>query len=199
MCERGYYKQHEITNMSKPIFSVREHIDRLEFTRQLKTVVVTFMLSSVTAAGAENVKYYAKRNVIPFKETVVGGQNATLNRVMPAVNTSFKAAIAFDKLTERMPEAVEMKPVATFITEGIGSIETERVSMDYDMKAKVLNVSYCLPGDLLLSINKPYDTMEDIFVMFSIYHNRRLLVSETVSIDLLAQYIRNVEKKIAEA
>ena len=40
--------------------------------------------------------------------------------------------------------------------------------------------------------------MDDAYVMFNVYHLRELLVSDTARIDLLAQYVRNVEKKIAE-
>lgn len=182
--------------MSKPIYTVREYIEKHEFTRHLRTAVVTFMLFSVTAAGADNVKYYADCDQTPVIETMVGGQNITLNRVVPSLSNA--AFMAYNKLISRVPEAAVLEPVATFITEGIGDITAEHIVMDCDMSDKVLNVAYRLPGDLLLSINKPLDTMDDKFVIFNVYHKRNLLVSEAASIDLLAQYIRNIEKRITE-
>ena len=69
--------------------------------------------------------------------------------------------------------------------------------MDYDAGSKVLNVAYRLQGDMLLSVSKPLDTMDDIFVMFNMYHLRELLVSDSASIGLLAEYVVNVEKRMA--
>ena len=128
----------------------------------------------------------------------MAGQSVTMKKVMTATTTSDMAAAAFYNLTARMPEAVELEAVADFITDGIGDIDVERVVMDCDRTSKVLNVAYRLPGDILLSVNKPLDTMDDAYVMFNVYHLRELLVSDTARIDLLAQYVRNVEKKIAE-
>ena len=185
--------------MSKPTYSVREYIERLEIKRHLRSAVVTFMLFSVVAtAAAETKSYRTEQMTTRTVETVMAGQNVTMNRVMPVAKTAFMAATAFDNLKARTPDAVEMVPVADFITEGIGDIEAERVVMDCDKVGQVLNVAYRLPGDILLSVNKPLSTMDDEFVMFSVYHHRELLVSDTASIELLAQYVRNVEKRIAE-
>ena len=84
-----------------------------------------------------------------------------------------------------------------FIIEGIGNVDAERITMDYDASSKVLNVAYRLQGDMLLSVSKPLDTMDDIFVMFNMYHLRELLVSDSASIGLLAEYVVNVEKRMA--
>ena len=184
--------------MSKPTYSVKEYIEKFEITRHMRSAVVTFMLFSVVTASAETVNYRSEQITAPTVETVVAGQSMSMNRVIPVAKTVYMASVAFGKLKTRMPNAEEMEPVADFITEGIGNIEAERVVMDCDNTVKVLNVSYRLPGDILLSVNKPLDTMDDEFVMFNVYHRRDLLVSDTASISLLAQYIRNVERRIAE-
>lgn len=185
--------------MCKPTYTVREYIEQLEITRRMKTAVVTFMLFAVTAitpVGAVN--YSAVENALPVVETVVGGQSATMSKVMTVVDAEDMSFAAFENLTVRYPEAVEMAPVAELITRGIGEVNAERIVMDCDMGSKVLNVAYRLPGNILLSINKPLDTMDDDFVMFNVYHFRELLVSDTARIGLLAQYIHNVENKIAK-
>lgn len=185
--------------MCKPTYTVREYIEQLEITRHMKSAVVTFMLvavASITPAGAVN--YSSAENDIPVVETVVGGQSATMNKVMAEADAIGMSFAAFKNLTARCPKAVEMTPVAEFVTKGIGEVSAERIVMDCDMIRKVLNVVYRLPGNMLLSINKPLDTMDDDFVMFNVYHFRELLVSDTARIGLLAQYVRNIENKIGE-
>lgn len=185
--------------MCKPTYTVREYIEKLEITRHLRSAVVTFMLFSVVAtATAGSINYYSEKESAPVVETVVAGQNATLNKVITAASTAEMASAAFSQLTARVPEAVEMESVADFISEGIGDIDAERIVMDCDRGGKVLNVSYRLPGGIMLSVNKPLSTMDDEFVMFNVYHQRELLVSDTASIGLLSQYVKNVEKRIAE-
>ncbi len=185
--------------MYKPTFTVKECLETHEFTRRIKTTIVTFMLFAVTSAGtASQVNYKTDRMAQPTVVKVVSGHSVTLNRVMPMTETMQMADTAFDKLTARMPDAKEAEPVMHFITEGIGSVDAERVTMDYDVGSKVLNVAYRLQGDMLLSVNKPLDTMDDEFVMFNMYHQRELLVSDSASIGLLAEYVVNVERRMAE-
>lgn len=185
--------------MSKPTYTVKTFIDRLEFTRHLRTAIVTFMLLPVAAmAMPEKVSYRLEENAATVVETVIAGQSVSMNQVMTATTALGMADTAFNQLAARVPEALEMEPVADFITGGIGNIDAARVVMDCDKESRVLNVAYRLPGDILLSVSKPLDTMDDEFVMFNVYHLRDLLVSDTARIDLLAQYVRNVESRIAE-
>lgn len=185
--------------MSKLTYTVKAFTDRLEFTRHLRTAVVTFMLMPVAAmAMPEDVSYRMEENTATVVETVMAGQSVSMNQVMTATTALGMADTAFNQLVARVPEALEMEPVADFITGGIGNIEAERVVMDCDKESKVLNVAYRLSGDILLSVSKPLETMDDEFVMFNVYHLRDLLVSDTARIDLLAQYVRNVESRIAE-
>lgn len=184
--------------MCKPTYTVKEYIETHEFTRHIKTMIVTFMLFAVTSAGtASQVEYKADRITQSTVVKEVGGHSVTLNRVMPITETMQMADTAFDKLTARMPEAKEAEPVMHFIIEGIGNVDAERITMDYDAGSKVLNVAYRLQGDMLLSVSKPLDTMDDIFVMFNMYHLRELLLSDSASIGLLAEYVVNVEKRMA--
>ena len=185
--------------MSKHTYTVREYIKHLEITRHLRTAVVTFMLFSVVnITAAQIVNYRSEQDTAPVVKTVVAGRNATMNRVLSVTNTAEMADIAFGRLTARVPEAIEMESVDDFITKGIGEIKADRVVMDCDSDGKVLNVAYRLPGSILLSVNKPLNTMDDDFVIFNVYHQRELLVSDMASIRLLAQYVQNVEKSIAE-
>lgn len=184
--------------MCKPTYNVKEYIKTHEFTRHIKTMIVTFMLFAVTSVGTTSqVNYTADRMSPSTVEKKVSGHSVTLNRVMPMTKTMQMAETAFDKLTARMPEAIEAGPVMHFITEGLDNVDAERVTMDYDVGSKVLNVAYRLYGDMLLSVNKPLDTMDDEFVMFNMFHLRELLVSDSASIELLAEYVVNVEKRMA--
>ena len=184
--------------MCKPTYTVKEYIKTHEFTRHINTMIVTFMLFAVTSVGtASQVNFRADGMTQSTVVKEVSGHSVTLNRVMPMTKTMQMADAAFDKLTARMPEAKEAEPVKHFITEGIGNVDAECVTMDYDADSKVLNVAYRLQGDMLLSVNKPLDTMDDEFVMFNMYHLRDLLVSDSSSIGLLAEYVVNVEKRMA--
>lgn len=184
--------------MCRPTYTVREYIEQLEITCRMKTAMVTFMLFAVNAISTSGaISYSAAENALPVVETVVGGQSATMSKVVAVMDAEDMSSAAFDNLTARYPEAMEMAPVAKLITGGIGEVNVERIVMDCDMSSKVLNVVYRLPGNILMSINKPLDTMDDDFVMFNVYHFRELLVSDTARIGLLAQYVRNVENKIA--
>ena len=40
--------------------------------------------------------------------------------------------------------------------------------------------------------------MDDAFVMFNVYHGRDLLLSDSASIELLSEYIHDVEERIKE-
>ena len=155
-------------------------------------LVISFMFTAVQAHAITENSYHTQT---PTEvENVI-----TLPSVGTAVQTKsvdYMTEVAFQNTVKRFPAAAEMNPVMRFVAKGIGDIQVERVSVDCDATNKVLNVAYRLPDDILLSISKPLETMDDAFVMFNVYHKRQLLLSETASIDLLSQYIHNVEEKV---
>ena len=154
-------------------------------------LVISFMFTAVEVHAVTDNLYQTQtpaetENLISLpSETTVISQN--IKNITEA---------AFQNTVKRLPAAVEMEPVMRFVANNIGDIQAERVSVDCDVTNKVLNVAYRLPYDMLLSISKPLETMGDSFVMFNVYHRRQLLLSETASIELLSQYIHNVEEKV---
>ena len=198
MRERGYYKGHDVEDMEKQTYSVKEALTRSEFVKKIRTGIVTFFLISVTAsASTTSVEDYRSRLSSDVTvETVIGDSNVTMRRVIAENPMHEQTDFAFNSLVSRVPEAAEMKSVACFVADGIGEIKAERVTMDCDTESKVLNVSYTLPNDILLSISKPMITMDDTFVMFNVYHGRELLLSDNSSIELLSLYIHNIEAKL---
>lgn len=105
---------------------------------------------------------------------------------------------AFNSLKERQPLAAEIEETYCLIRDGIGEIFAERVSVNYDATSKVVNVAYRLPGDILLSVSKPFNTMDDDYVMFNLFHLRKLLISDTADINLLSHYIHRAEQKASQ-
>lgn len=185
--------------MNRPSYLVQDYLQRREFTSKLKTTVVTFFLFSVMTGSSLPVDYQSTIPSQAHVESVFGDSCITLNKVTPY--TSFtsiqeKTSKAFDLLTKRLPDAYIMRPIARFISDGLGDIKAKRVMMDCDTKSNILNVSYRLQENILLSVSKPLNTIDDSFVMFNLYHERDLLLSECAHISLLAQYIKNVEEKI---
>lgn len=105
---------------------------------------------------------------------------------------------AFDNLVARVPSASDANETFCLIRKGLGNILAEKVSVRYDVTSKVLNVAFRLPDDMLLSVMKPLETMDDSYVMFNLYHLRELLISDTAEVNFLSQYIRNAEQKAAQ-
>ena len=85
-----------------------------------------------------------------------------------------------------------------FIVEGIGNINIEKVAVDCDLDSEILNVVYRLPDNVVLSISKPLETIDDDFVAFNLYHNRKLLVTDNANIGLLSHYINEVESNLSK-
>lgn len=161
--------------------------------KTLKTgLVISFMFTAVEAYAATENSYHVQTPA--EMENVITLPSVGMTVETPSIE--YMTEIAFQNTIRRMPAAAEMEPVMRFVAKGIGDIQVERVSVDCDTTNRVVNVAYRLPDDILLSISKPLETMDDTFVMFNVYHKRQLLLSETASIELLSQYIHNVEEKI---
>ena len=193
--------------MTKTTYTVQTFISREYFMRKLRTgVMITFLFTATVGGAASIDKYHVQKESIQTEQVVTVPAKSTISgdvvpvSIMAETQNSlmFKTMQAYDNMLERQPQAEGLEPVMRFITEGVGDINAERVSMDSNTENMVLNVSYRMPDDMLLSISKPLETMGDTFVMFNVYHKRHLLLSETTSIELLSQYIHNVEEKIRE-
>lgn len=193
--------------MKITFYTVQTFPLRDAFKKTLRTgVMITFMFAA-TVASANPVKQYVAEQADVTTETIatVPAKNILTNDIIPVEILAdshsaieIKTILAFDRLVERCPQASELEPVMRFVTDGLGDIKAERVFMDCDMNSKVLNVSYRMHDNMLLSISKPLDTMDDGFVMFNVYHGRKLLLSDCASIELLSEYIHNVENRIKE-
>ncbi|MBO7636536.1 MAG: hypothetical protein J6S89_08150 [Paludibacteraceae bacterium] len=191
--------------MKKTLYTAQTFSLREDFKRRLrKGVMIAFMFTATVASASSVDSYDVENNVvntetiarIPTKSTQTNGIISV--ELLADSYPEFKTVQAFDRLITRLPEALSMEPVMRFVTEGIGNIDAERVVMDCDTENEVLNVSYKLRDNMLLSISKPLETMNDQFVMFNVYHGRDLLVSDSASIELLSEYIHNVENRIKE-
>lgn len=193
--------------MKITFYTVQTFPLRDAFKKTLRTgVMITFMFAA-TVASANPVKQYVAEQAAVTTETIatVSAKNILTKDIIPVEifadshsTLEFNTLQAYDRMVERCPQASELEPVMRFVTDGLGDIKAERVVMDCDMNNKVLNVSYRMHDNMLLSISKPLDTMDDGFVMFNVYHGRELLVSDSASIELLSQYIHNVENRIKE-
>lgn len=179
---------------------------RIGFMRTLRTgVMITFMFTAtITKATPAEQRYIVERDIATTEKIATIPAKSTLNKDVISVEIladsystlGFKTMQAYDRLVERCPQATEMETVMRFVTEGIGDIDAERVVMDCDLENKVFNVSYKMNDNMLLSVSKPLETMDDAFVMFNVYHGRDLLLSDSASIELLSEYIHNVEERI---
>ncbi len=193
--------------MKKNLYTAQTFTIRASFMKKLRTgAMITFLFTATIANAAPVERYEVVRdNVASETIATVPAKSTQTNDCIPVKIMAdsysvlgFKTKQAYERLVERCPLATEVEPVMRFVTEGIGDIDAERVVMDYDSENKVLNVSYKLHDDMLLSVSKPLETKDDAFVMFNVYHGRDLLLSDSASIELLSEYIHNVEERIKE-
>lgn len=194
--------------MKKYFYTAQTITLKETFMKKLRTgVMITFMFTA-TVAGAAPIeqRYEVERDLVTTERiaTVTAKSTQTKDTIPIDIladscsNLEYNTMQAYNCLVGRCPKATEMENVMRFVTEGIGDIDAERVVMDCDLDSKVFNVSYKLQDDMLLSISKPSDTMDDSFVMFNVYHKKELLLSDSASIELLSEYIHNVEDRIKE-
>ena len=193
--------------MNKTTCTVQTLISRESFMRKLRTgVMITFLFTATVCGAAPIEHYHVQREskqteqvvTVPAKSTISGDVVPVSIMAETQNSLMFKTMQAYDSLVERQPQATALEPVMHFVTDGVGNINAERVSMDCDTESMVLNVAYRMPGDILMSISKPLDTLDDRLVMFNVYHRRDLLVSDRASIEMLANYIRAIESRISE-
>lgn len=191
--------------MNRPLYTVGQHSQFCELRKKLaKGVFVLFMFTAVPEVSVAIDDYRASWSSNSLDTIVYSAEEtACTEDVSPiqilARSTSNLSAItiaAFNDLVDREPEASEMYPVLEFIMSGLEKVNVERASVDYNMSTHVLNVAYRMPGNILLSISKPQETIEDSLVIFNLYHKRELLVSDIVDIEILSQYLHKVESRI---
>lgn len=113
------------------------------------------------------------------------------------LSTSDRLSMSFSRLCVSDSGAERFRGVFSFIRDGIGNIEAERVSVDCSSETGIIDCRFRLPHDILLSVSKPLGTEDDRNVMFSIMHGRRPVVSDIADISLLREYVENVGKRLS--
>ena len=197
--------------MSKTFFAVDDVLKRLvSYTPIRKGLLIAlFTVPGVSIQAAQNMEYFDRpfnqmeMSSYPVSSLSVGQAYAQENNGLEIfMGSTFSITdqlqTAFDELCENKPAALELKPAFCLISEGIGDIMAERASVSCDVDSKIVNVAYRMPGDMLLSVSKPLNTMDDRFVMFNLFHLRELLISDTADISFLSTYIHNAEARVAQ-
>lgn len=90
----------------------------------------------------------------------------------------------------------EKETLEKFISDQFDGIGYLNKSVDYDEEGKIINVSYRLMGDIIISLTKPYETLDDNFVAFNVYQDKTLLISEIADCKLILTYLHNVNEKV---
>ena len=92
----------------------------------------------------------------------------------------------------------EKETLEKFISDQFDGIGYLNKSVDYDEQGKVINVSYRMMGNILISLTKPYETLDDNFVSFSLYQDKTLLISEIADCGLILTYLNNVRERLSK-
>lgn len=197
--------------MSKTFFTVDDVLKHLvSYTPIGKGLLIAlFTVPGVSIQAAQNMEYFDR----PLEQVAMSAYSVSslsFGQAYPDTGTGIeffmgstfsvtdRLQTAFDELCKNKPAAIEMKPAFCLISEGIGDILAEKVSVSCDVDNKILNVAYRLPSDMLLSVSKPLNTMDDRFVMFNLFHLRDLLISDTAEVSFLSTYIHNAEARTAQ-
>lgn len=85
-----------------------------------------------------------------------------------------------------------------YISEKFDDIEHVKKAVDFDTEGKRVNVAYRLPHDMLVSLGKRYDTLDNDEVTFGLYHKRECLILDWGSYKLFHKYLKNAEEKIKD-
>ena len=90
----------------------------------------------------------------------------------------------------------EREELEKFISDRFDDIGYVKKSVDYDEESKLMNIAYRMKSDIILSINKPYETLDDEFVMFNIFCMRKILISAMMDCKSLREYVLKCEKML---
>ncbi len=194
--------------MKKPTYIVRDilHNDQLWETLRSGICIALFTFTTVVSFGQEN-QYYSQIEDVPDKIITLTAKDNVSGSLIPDgieifanhnKTSAYMTKQSFSELVSHNSNAKKLEPVMNFIVEGIGNINIKKVTVDCDLHSEVLNVAYRLPDNVVLSISKPLETMDDDFVAFNLYHNRKLLVTDNANIGLLSHYINEVESNLSK-
>jgi hypothetical protein len=194
--------------MNKPTYIVRDilHNNQLWETLRSGVCIALFAFTTVVSLGQEN-QYYSQIEDVPDKIISLTAKDNVSGILIPDgieifanhnKTSAYMTKQSFSEMMSHNSDAKKLEPVMNFIVEGIGNINIEKVAVDCDLDSEILNVVYRLPDNVVLSISKPLETIDDDFVAFNLYHNRKLLVTDNATIGLLSHYIDEVESNLSE-
>lgn len=90
----------------------------------------------------------------------------------------------------------EREELEKFISDRFDDIGYVKKSVDYDEESKLMNIAYRMKSDIILSINKPYETLDDEYVMFNILCMNKILISAMMDCKSLREYVLKCEKML---
>ena len=88
-----------------------------------------------------------------------------------------------------------IKDVYAFMKRYLSSFAINKVTISADPTIGLLNVAMLLPDNVLLSISKRKESINDPYVAFNLYYKKELLISDIRDISDLNKYILTVQSK----
>lgn len=90
----------------------------------------------------------------------------------------------------------EREELEKFISDRFDDIGYVKKAVNYDEESKLMNIAYRMKSDIILSINKPYETLDDEYVMFNIFCMNKILISAMMDCKSLYEYVLKCEKML---
>ena len=90
----------------------------------------------------------------------------------------------------------EREELEKFISDRFDDIGYVKKAVDYDEESKLMNIAYRMKSDVILSINKPYGTLDYEYVMFNIFCMNKVLISAMMDCKSLHEYVLKCEKML---
>lgn len=156
-----------------------------------------FFCTNTGAQALATDSYEAAPVVVGCVNLEISMQNGSDLSICVADNietTADKLNLAFS--LDNMTKTEESAHAHAFILETVKNIEVGKVKYEFNSVLKVANYTMSLPHGLLLSVSKSLESLDDDTLTFSIFHARKLLVSDMVHAHILSEYISNVQSRL---
>lgn len=186
--------------MKKEYQIVSDFIKKNLIVTTMTLASIAFTLFDVKANEADSEVCYNEVEVVSVAERpsldASNGKVVFMNNPSRSCITMMDEA--FQCFLNKTPNGGQLSPIFECFRKELSSIDVEKVSINGNVEFKRLNIAFRLPHSYILSVTKFADSLQDDdFVAFNLFHERELLISDVIRINLLKGYISNVQERLS--
>lgn len=196
--------------MKKPFMNINDCGRLLTKTKPVVVGIVTLIMTVTPSAVAHATTFQSQTDGVRIENAVtvnqetislpdnIGTIQLELNiQAIKESNTTRMIDEAFNKFAASSTQDVRsLKSLNDEIKTSFADAEILKVQTRGNVDKGYLNVSMLLPKQLVLSINSITNFEMPGTVAFNLLRNRKLIVSDMIPLDQLAQYVRALEARL---